>query len=523
MKKALLFLTLVLYVNIASAQNVLKGKVTDAQNQTLHGVSVIEKGTNNGVFTDNDGNYTISYKDENSILAFSFVGLMGQEITVGKQKELNITLVSNNVLGMVEVVGSRRQDRTAVESVVPVDIIEVSRLMTTLGQPDVNQMLQYVAPSFNSNKQSGADGADHIDPATLRGLGPDQTLVLINGKRRHQSSLINLFGSRGRGNTGTDLNAIPLSAIDHIEILRDGATAQYGSDAIAGVINIVLKSSTNEFSGECTTGVRNSTPPGKYDVLKEDKKYDGMLSQLSGNYGTKIGEKGFVNLTLDYSKLDHTFRRADPTKYENGVYRNKFGDAASENFATYFNSSFSTGENTEIYMFGGYNYRFTDAFAFSRDANEQRNVLDIYPNGFDPQIQSIITDKSLSVGMKTLIRGWKIDFNNTFGANNFHYTVDNTLNSSLLAKSPTRFDAGGFSLAQNTTVLDISRLFPGVAEGLNVAFGAEHRIETYQIVAGEEASYKTYGHQVFSIDGDTIFRPGGSQGFPGFQPANECY
>ena len=521
MKKALLFLTLVLYVNIASAQNVLKGKVTDAQNQTLHGVSVIEKGTNNGVFTDNDGNYTIGYKDENSILAFSFVGLMGQEITVGKQKELNITLVSNNVLGMVEVVGSRRQDRTAVESVVPVDIIEVSRLMSTLGQPDVNQMLQYVAPSFNSNKQSGADGADHIDPATLRGLGPDQTLVLINGKRRHQSSLINLFGSRGRGNTGTDLNAIPISAIDHIEILRDGAAAQYGSDAIAGVINIVLKSSTNEFSGECTTGVRNSTPPGKYDVLKEDKKYDGMLSQLSGNYGTKIGEKGFVNMTLDYSKLDHTFRRADPTKYENGVYRNKFGDAASENFATYFNSSFSTGENTEIYMFGGYNYRFTDAFAFSRDANENRNVLDIYPNGFDPQIQSIITDKSLSVGMKTLIRGWKIDFNNTFGANNFHYTVDNTLNSSLLAKSPTRFDAGGFSLAQNTTVLDISRLFPGVAEGLNVAFGAEHRIETYQIVAGEEASYKTYGHQVFSIDGDTIFRPGGSQGFPGFQPANE--
>ena len=521
MKKVLIFLSLVLYVNIALSQNVFKGKVTDSQNQPLHGVSVIEKGTNNGVFTDNDGNFTIRYKDENSVMAFSFVGLLGQEITVGKQKEVTITLVSNNLLGMVEVVGSRRQDRTAVESVVPVDIIQVSQLLTTLGQPDVNQMLQYVAPSFNSNKQSGADGADHIDPATLRGLGPDQTLVLINGKRRHQSSLINLFGSRGRGNTGTDLNAIPISAIDHIEILRDGAAAQYGSDAIAGVINIVLKSNTNEFTGDYTTGVRNSTPPGKYDVLKENKAYDGMLSQLNGNYGTKIGDKGFVNVTLDYSKLDHTFRRADPTKFENGVYRNKFGDAASENFATYFNSSFNTGENTEVYMFGGYNYRFTDAFAFSRDANEERNVLDIYPNGFDPQIQSIITDKSLSIGMKTLIRGWKVDFNNTFGINNFHYYVDHTLNSSLLAKSPTRFDAGGFSLAQNTTVLDISRLFPGVAKGLNVAFGVEHRIETYQIIAGEEASYKTYGHQVFSVDGDTIFRPGGSQGFPGFQPSNE--
>ena len=533
MKKALLLLLLtVVYINSILSQNVLKGKVTDAEDQALYGVSVNEKGTSNGVFTDIDGNFTISYKDENSVIAFSFVGMEGQEITVGKQKEVNIVLISNNVLGMVEIVGSRRPDRTATESVVPVDIIEVSRLLTTLGQPDVNQMLQYVAPSFNSNKQSGADGADHIDPATLRGLGPDQTLVLINGKRRHQSSLINIFGSRGRGNTGTDLNAIPVSAIDHIEILRDGAAAQYGSDAIAGVINIVLKSNTDEFTGNYTTGIRNSTPPGKYDVLKEPKSYDGKLSQLNGNYGTKIGEKGFINVTLDYAKLDHTYRRADPSKFENGVYRNKFGDAASENFATYFNSSFDAGKNTEIYLFGGYNYRFTDAYAFSRDANEERNVLEIYPNGFDPRIQSVISDKSLSVGMKTLISGWKVDVNNTFGANNFHYMVDNTLNSSLIEKSPTRFDAGGFSLAQNTTVLDISRFFPEVAKGLNIAFGAEHRLEIYQIMAGEEGSYKTYGHPVFAIDTvlddlgeivsiDTTFRPGGSQGFPGFQPGNE--
>ena len=150
-KKALFLLALVLYVNTAFPQNVLKGKVNDAQNLPIHGVSVIEKGTNNGVFTDDAGNFTIKFKDENSIIAFSFVGLLSQEITVGKQKEVNITLVSNNILGMVEIVGSRRPDRTAVESVVPVDIIEVSKLMSTLGQPDVNQMLQYMAPSFNSN------------------------------------------------------------------------------------------------------------------------------------------------------------------------------------------------------------------------------------------------------------------------------------------------------------------------------------------------------------------------------------
>jgi iron complex outermembrane receptor protein len=522
MKTALLVLALVLSVNVLLAQNVLKGTVTNEQKQPLPGVSVYEKGTTNGVLTDNDGNYSIKYRDGNSIIVFSFVGLVSQEITVGTQKEVNITLISNNILNMVEVVGSRRPNRTSVESIVPVDIIEVSRLLTTLGQPDVNQMLQYVAPSFNSNKQSGADGADHIDPATLRGLGPDQTLVLINGKRRHQSSLINIFGSRGRGNTGTDLNTIPISAIDRIEILRDGAAAQYGSDAIAGVINIVLKSSTDEFTGSVTTGVRNATPPSEYNVLAEPKKYDGQLTQVNGNYGTKIGDKGFINMTLDYAKLDHTFRRADPAKNENGIYRNKFGDAASESFATYFNSSFNTGAKTEIYMFGGYNYRFTDAFAFSRAADEERNVIEIYPNGFDPQIQSVIIDKSVSIGMKTLINGFKVDFNNTFGGNNFQYMVDNTLNSSLVTKSPTRFNAGGFSLSQNTTSLDFSKLYPAVAKGLNVAFGAEYRVEKYQIVAGEEGSYKTYGPVVFSIDGtDTTFRPGGSQGFPGFQPSNE--
>jgi len=499
MKKAIMFFVMVFCVNILFAQHVLTGKVTDDQKQPLPGVSVYEKGTTRGVTSDSEGNYTITCKDDNAIVVFSYVGMVSQEFKIVKLKELNVSLVSSTVLDYVEVVGSRRQNRTATESLVPVDIIDVSKLLTTLGQTDVNQMLQYVAPSFNSNKQSGADGADHIDPASLRGLGPDQTLVLINGKRRHQSSLINLFGSRGRGNTGTDLNAIPISAIDHIEILRDGAAAQYGSDAIAGVINIVLKSNTDEFTGDFSTGFRNAIPPSKYNVLKEDQKFDGNISQFSGNYGTKIGDKGFINVTMDYSKLDHTFRRADPSVYT--VYRNEFGDAAAQSFATYFNSSFRPTEKTEVYMSGGFNYRFTDAYAFSRAADEERNVTAIYPNGFDPQIQSIINDKSITVGMKTLINGFTVDFSNTFGSNSMHYMVDNTLNASMLEQSPTRFDAGGFSLAQNTTCLDVSQLFPKIAKGLNVAFGAEHRIEVYQIIAGEEASYKTYGHPIFSIAG----------------------
>ena len=257
----LAFLLLIAFCSPAFSQNKLSGKITDENNEPLAGVSVYEKGTTNGVLSDIDGKYSLKYGSENSIVVFSFVGFSAQEIKAGSQTELNVTLKQGIELQAAEIVGSRRLNRTATQTAVPVDIIDVARVTNTSGQVDINQLLQYAAPSFNSNKQSGADGADHIDPATLRGLGPDQTLVLINGKRRHQSSLINIFGSRGRGNTGTDLNAIPASAIDHIEILRDGASAQYGSDAIAGVINIVLKNTTGEFSGEVLTGVHTAKPP----------------------------------------------------------------------------------------------------------------------------------------------------------------------------------------------------------------------------------------------------------------------
>ena len=520
MKKILLFVFTVFFAGNLLAQNVLKGVIVDDENQPYYGVNVYEKGTTNLVNSAFDGSYSINYHDENSIIVFSFVGVETQEIIVGTQTELNIQMVPNNVLNSVNVVGSRMPNRTVIESSVPVDMIEVSKFLLTVGQTDVNQMLQFSAPSFNSNKQSGADGADHIDPATLRGLGPDQTLVLINGKRRHQTALVNIFGSRGRGNTGTDLNSIPMSAIDHIEILRDGAAAQYGSDAIAGVINIVLKSNTDEFTGNIITGVRNANPGDEYAVLKNDNTFDGEMSEFSGNYGTKIGEKGFLNMTLDYMTIGHTNRPTDPTKYDN--YRTQFGDAASENFSAYMNSSFSVGEQSEIYMFGGYNYRNTDAYAFTRFADEERNVIEIYPNGFDPEIKTNIADKSFTAGFKTIINGFTLDLSNTIGANNLHYFVDNTLNSSLLTNSPTFFDAGGFSLLQNTTDLNLSRYFPKVAQGLNLAMGLESRVESYKIFAGEEGSYKTYGPEIFAIDGvDTILRPGGSQGFPGFQPSNE--
>jgi iron complex outermembrane receptor protein len=523
MKKLSHLLLLLIAASPMFAQNILKGKISDENGKALFSVSVYEKGTTNAVMTDFEGNYSIKYSS-NATIIFSLVGYEKQEVAVDGKTELNITLKQGVELKAAEIVGSRRLNRTATETAVPVDIIDVKQLANGSGQLDVNQMLQYVVPSFNSNKQSGSDGADHIDPATLRGLGPDQTLVLINGKRRHQSALVNIFGTRGRGNTGTDMNTIPVSAIDHIEVLRDGASAQYGSDAIAGVVNIVLKKATDEFSAGTGIGIHNAKPAKKYGI-KSGNDYDGAARQFNANYGFKLGEGGFLNATIDYLKTDHTNRAPDPAVYPE-IYRRQFGEASQENFTYWLNSEFSAGNNVSIYAFGGLSFRNTDAFAFTRYPDEERNVLAIYPDGFDPRIQSVISDKSFSMGAKTKVKNWNLDVNNTIGVNRFHYFVDNTLNASMLEKSPTRFDAGGFQQMQNTTGLHLTRLFDKILNGLNVAVGTEYRIENYLIFAGQEESYKNYGGLLLSnvdstgIPLDTVLRPGGSQGFPGFQPGD---
>ena len=241
MKNLIFLLFIVLYFPLSS--QVVSGLVQDNTGLPLIGVSVSEKGTSNGTITDIDGMYFLETRTKNPVLIFSYTGYTSIERSVEGITTLNIVMEEGILLGEVQVVGSRSYNRSSTNSPVAVDVIEIAQLANTTGRVEVNQILQFSAPSFNATKQSGSDGADHIDPASLRGLGPDQTLVLINGKRRHQSSLVNIFGTRGRGNTGTDLNAIPAAAIKRIEILRDGASAQYGSDAIAGVINCLLYTS----------------------------------------------------------------------------------------------------------------------------------------------------------------------------------------------------------------------------------------------------------------------------------------
>jgi iron complex outermembrane receptor protein len=276
----------------------LSGRVTDSAGDPLGGVRVEERGTLNGTVTRADGTYELRYSSANAVIVFAQLGYRRQEFSVRNMANLDVVMeVAVHVIEGMEVVGTRRADRSAVETPVAVDVIDVPALIQSVGQLEVNQLLHYVAPSFNANRQSGADGSDHIDPATLRGLGPDQTLVLINGKRQHQSSLINIFGSRGRGNTGTDLNAIPLAAIDRIEILRDGASAQYGSDAIAGVINIVLKQSVDEFSGSVAGGFNNAKPPSEFA---------GPTRPVRQSHADRLaGHRRRLRRTTDHGRIGH--------------------------------------------------------------------------------------------------------------------------------------------------------------------------------------------------------------------------
>lgn len=544
MKNVLLLLLALCMTDQLYAQFLVSGKVTDLNGEYLPGVNIAEKGTTVGTISDFNGEYRITVRSANAVLVFSFVGFETIEVPVQSRNMIDVTLNEGISLGEVQVVGSRSYRRSVTDSPVGIDVIDVAELAQISGKPEINQVLQYSAPSFNATKQSGSDGADHIDPASLRGLGPDQTLVLVNGKRRHQSSLVNVFGTRGRGNTGTDLNALPSFGIKRIEILRDGSSAQYGSDAIAGVINILLNDQTDGLQGGLTYGMYSTDIGTGYEeqagdflfningnkrLNDENRNYDGLTRKLDLNYGMPLGDKGgFANITTEFLSKDRTLRPS-------WSWRKGYGTAAVDGFNFMVNSGIPLSANTELYAFGGRNFRDTDAYAFSRDGfadGDNRSVPSLYPDGFTPHITSLITDASVSAGIRhSMASGWVVDINNTYGKNDFHYYITGTNNASLKDASPTDFDAGGHSLSMNVTGLDFSKYFEDIASGFNLAYGLEYRTENFEIFAGEEASYTQYDNSGRPIidpatqspatdaNGDPL--PGGSQGFPGYSPANE--
>ncbi|HET9047597.1 MAG TPA: TonB-dependent receptor [Chiayiivirga sp.] len=410
-------------------------------------------------------------------------------------------------LETITTIGSRRVGRGSdTTTPVPVDVLPMADTAEKGGQFDLAQSLQYTVPSFNSTRQTGEDGADLIDGAALRGLGSDQTLVLINGKRRHTVSLVNIYGARDRGNTGTDMNSIPVLAIDRIEVLRDGAAAQYGSDAIAGVMNIALK---RDKGCEALAGY------GEYS------RGDGENWIASAYCGVGFGQDGVLAITGEWQDRGRSNRATDANPMR------IIGDSKVENRTLYLNGDTPLGDAMTAYFTLGGQNRDASSGAWARgglgsDDIPSRNSAAMYPDGFVPFIDGIIEDRYGILGVRGGFGDWYWDLSYTYGHNTLDYTIRNTINASIAnldrltggtGISPSEFNAGGFQFRQNTANFDISRYFDDVAHGLNLAFGAEARKERYSIHPGEAGSYLDY-------DGVGEGGNAGSQGFPGFQPAD---
>ncbi|MDR1075973.1 MAG: TonB-dependent receptor [Xanthomonadaceae bacterium] len=453
-------------------------------------------------------------------------------------------------LDRIAVIGARGQPRTVLESPVPIDVLSAQEIRES-GYTDTSKILQALVPSFNFPHPTTPDGNSHIRSATLRGLSPDQTLVLVNGKRRHTSAWVNTGGTVGKGSVATDLNAIPVSAIDRIEILRDGASAQYGSDAIAGVINIVLREDDG-FSGVASHG---RTEDGGGDTRK-----------VSVDAGFPLAGDGSVHFTLDYRDRKGADRaRADTRQqyfgidpasgqpralsgsYGSGIGLNpiggpagtradpreatidrrhlwRFADTADTIEQTFFGNlrkPLAFADGVEFYAFGGYGVSDAAANASLRRAGQNENVRAIYPDGFLPYVDTKSANASLAAGLRGEIGRWRWDLSSVHGGNELEYRTRNTLNATLGADSPTAFYNGKFEASQWTTDLDFNTDFDlGWQAPLHLAVGAEYRRDTYRISPGEWASYAWGPNRVLDGPAAGTIPTIGAQGFAGIQPVD---
>ena len=575
MKKYLMIMVMIANALISSGQEAnFTGKVKDEQGKALSGASLSIKGSKVKTLTNTNGEFSIKATIGN-ILVVSFSGFSNQSYTLKDNNPIDIQLsVSNNDLNEVVVLGTRSAGRTKLESVSPVDVFDLKTLTSEVPQTNLTDILNHVAPSFNSTTQTVADGSDHIDPATVRGLGPDQTLVLINGKRRYTSALVNVNGTMGRGSVGTDLNAIASASIDKIELLRDGAAAQYGSDAIAGVINIQLNKNIGTGKAVFSSGANvttyqsyKHTAPGSFKLGEgpaNDPKYynnsvvDGQKTNASVNYGWQIGKTkaSFINVTLNLEQREPTIRSGERTgDIDNrksgdsassallstlGADRNTFqmrvGQSRTKNLQSVINGGLALKNGSEFYFFSILSNRVGNSTGFYRMPYQSSNIPAIYPNGFLPEITSNINDISLGTGLKGKAGTWNYDLSNTYGQNSFGFNIENTLNVSAYYNNQSKqssFDAGTLLFRQNTTNIDFSKKLEN-AVNLNMAYGAELRYENYQQNAGEEASWANYMRKTGGVtdvlngkptsiklaDNSTGIPAGGAQVFPGFRPDN---
>ena len=492
--------------------------------------------------TDESGTVTFSDVIGAQSLTVTALGFSDRRINItAGQTEAIVTLTPIQTIESVVVVGTRSIGRRALQAPVPIEVVNREQLSLT-GQSETGRVLQMLVPSFNFPSSTISDGTDALRPATLRGLGPDQTLVLINGKRRHKSALLHVNSSVGRGTAGTDFNVIPAAAIERIEVLRDGAAAQYGSDAIAGVINIVLKDSADIGDANIYWG--------------QTYEGDGDTRTGNGNYGVKVGDSGFLNLTVEWRDRYRTNRAGptgtrqydwvevdpgrppdamlevkdangnvtgekpvwfDPREYHFNRKNFRVGDSDASQKVGVYNFGLPLTEELELYSFGGYSTRQNNSAGFYRRANQiERTVTEIYPDGFLPEINTNIGDTSLALGLVWTheTTDFNVDVSVNHGLNTFDFFISNSLNASYGASSPTSADAGGFELSQTAFNLDITYPLQYQSSLVNLAGGIEFRREGYGINAGEPLSWINAG---LGAPGAA----GGIQVFPGFRPDNE--
>lgn len=417
-------------------------------------------------------------------------------------------------LDKVVVTGTRASNRTVATSAAPIDIITPETLEAT-GTTELATALSRALPSLNFPRPAITDGTDAVRPAQLRGLAPDQVLVLVNGKRRHTTALVNLNGSLGRGSSPVDLNAIPISAIDHVEVLRDGASAQYGSDAIAGVVNVVLKK--NSSGGDV------SARYGEY------KKHDGKQWNAGADAGFKLGTGGFFNIAAQGGHQDNT-NRATPY---NGVVEQRYGDPEVKAGAASYNAELPLADNISLYSFSTWSRRNVLSNGYFRWAGDIRNDRSIYPNGFLPQIHNVSKDVASVVGIHANpANDWFLDFSLDHGYNDLSFDIEHTLNRSLGSSSPRQFYAGSLHNSQTVFNADATKDYSVAwmkGGPLTVAFGMEWRKESFQITQGEPGSYANGNLLIPRLDANgnpvttaplTVLAAPGAQVFPGFKPAD---
>ena len=523
MRQFLTFLFCAITFFVAEGQRAtFKGVVQDDQGVGIIGANISASPGNAGTITDVNGNFSLSLDPGTYTFTASFIGFTTQKATFtlrgGEVKNWDVLLAEDAVtLQDVVLVGTRSAPRSSTTSPLPVDVFSAKDLIST-GQNTFDKALQYRVPSFNTVQTPVNDASSLLDPYEIRNMGPSRTLVLINGKRKNMSSLVYIQTSPGRGETGADISAIPTDAIKRVEILRDGASAQYGSDAIAGVMNIILKDKYEYGSFTLNTGVTH--------------KGDGQVYGISLNNGSNLGEKGYINYTANFSQIGLANRpgilnaqdEADYwgvplattkkflDKYPDGKHVNGAPKTTAAKFLV--NGGLPVSQNSEMYFNAAYVYKRVNSFANHRAPYWVTTDYGLLTpkgqdyEGYTPTFDGDLNDYNGTVGFKTDKNGWKTDISFTTGGNSQIYNVVNTYNRSLGANSPIQFRPGGYKFQHNVGNIDISK---PLSSKVSLGFGSEVRIENFEIIAGDEASY---------IQGPlTDFAPGANS-FPGIRPEN---